>query len=179
MKRPLQSLLLPGAALLLGALLAAPPAGAGQAVDGKAAFESLKKLAGDWQGRITTPDGKTTTARYELISGGTAVMETVFAGTSHEMRSVYHLDGADLVLTHYCATGNQPRMKLDPAASTPEKLVFQFAGGSNMDPAKDGHIHGGRLVFAADGKVESEWDFYQEGKQVGTNKLFLTRDGKP
>ncbi len=179
MKRPFRNLPTLGAALLLGVLLAATPA---RALDGtlpKTAFESLKKLSGDWQGRIQTADGAATTARYELISGGTAVMETVFSGTSHEMRSVYHMDGSDLVLTHYCATGNQPRMKLDTAASTPEKLVFQFAGGSNMDPAKDGHIHGGRIVFAADGKVESEWDFYKDGKPLASNKFFLTRDARP
>lgn len=175
MKQTLRSLLIPGA-LLLGALLAAPPA---RALDGKAAFESLKKLSGTWQGRIKTADGPATTARYELISGGTAVMETVFPGTEHEMRSVYHMGGGDLVLTHYCASGNQPKMKLDPAASTAEKLVFQFVGGSNMDPAKDGHIHSGRITFAADGKVESEWDFYQDGKPLASNKFFLTRDAKP
>ena len=45
--------------------------------------------------------------------GGSAVTETLFPGTAHEMMSVYHMDGDDLVLTHYCAGGNQPRMMLE------------------------------------------------------------------
>ncbi len=179
MKLPFRNLPTLGAALLLGALLAAPPARAFDGTLPKTAFERLKNLAGTWQGSMETADGEAAAARYELISGGTAVMETMFPGTPHEMRSVYHMDGGNLVLTHYCAAGNQPRMKLDAAASTPEKLVFQFAGGSNMNPAKDGHIHGGRIVFAADGRVESEWDFYKDGKQLASKKLFLSRDAKP
>ena len=28
--------------------------------------------------------------------------------------AVYHMDGPDLVMTHYCAAGNQPTMKFKP-----------------------------------------------------------------
>jgi hypothetical protein len=161
------------AALLLGVLLAAAPA---RALDGKAAFNSLKKLAGSWEGHTQEADGPQAFARYELISGGTAVMETLFPGTEHEMRSIYFLEGNDLVLTHYCASGNQPKMKLDAAASTPQKLVFAFAGGTNLDPAKDGHIHSGRIELTGSNKIRSEWDFYKDGKQAGTHALLLNRE---
>ena len=50
----------------------------------------------------------------KVTAGGSAVHETLFPGSAHEMVSVYHLDGADLVMTHFCALGNQPRMKADP-----------------------------------------------------------------
>ena len=60
-------------------------------------------------------------------------------GTDHEMVSVYHADGKDVVMTHYCAFGNQPKMKLDPASKDNE-LKFVFAGGTNLDPAKDTHM---------------------------------------
>ena len=39
-------------------------------------------------------------------------------------------------MTHYCALGNQPRMKADPTAPA-NQLRFKFAGGCNIDPAKD------------------------------------------
>lgn len=45
--------------------------------------------------------------RYEVGSGGTIVRELLFPGTEHEMLSVYHLGGGQLVATHYCAVGNQ------------------------------------------------------------------------
>ena len=72
------------------------------------------------------------------------------------MVSVYHLDGKELRMTHYCAAGNQPRVKLDLAKSTPDELIFVFDGGTNLDPEKDMHIHGVRIKFEKDGKVTSD-----------------------
>lgn len=171
MNRPLR--FLPGVALLLAVLLAAAPA---RAIDGKAAFNSLKQLAGNWTGHAETADGPPAIARYELISGGTAVMETLFPNTADEMRSIYFLEGGDLVLTHYCGMGNQPKMKLDAAASSPEKLIFTFVGGTNFDPAKDGHVHSGHIELTGRNKIRHEWDFYHGGKRAGSNRLFLDRE---
>lgn len=155
----------------LAAAPAAPPA------DAKAAFERLKALAGEWEGKAGHAEGDMApaTVRWETISNGTAVMETLFPGTSHEMRSVYHLDRGDLVLTHYCALGNQPRMKLAPRASTGGELVFEFAGGSNLDAAKDPHIHAGKLRLVSADALEAEWAFWQGGKQAGANRFVLAR----
>jgi hypothetical protein len=36
--------------------------------------------------------------------------------------------------------GNQPRLKADPK-SPANQICFQFAGGSNLDPTKDRHMH--------------------------------------
>ena len=69
------------------------------------------------------------------------------------MVSVYYCDGDDLMLTHYCALGNQPRMKADPK-SPPNQLRFQFAGGTNLDPAKDMHMHEGTFTFIDDDHIE-------------------------
>ena len=80
-------------------------------------FEALKKLAGDWV--EVGKDGKLTdkvVSTLRVTSGGTAVQETIFPGSDHEMVTMYHLDGADLVLTHYCMLGNQPRMRTNRAA---------------------------------------------------------------
>src|SRR5687768_4823343 len=109
--------------------VAAPPAGA---LDGKAAFARMKTLAGPWEGNISKPDGPPGAVRYELTAGGSAVKETQFPGTAHEMLTVYHLEGNDLVLTHYCATGNQPRMKMTSA--TEEEILFEYAGTGVPQP---------------------------------------------
>ena len=79
---------------------------------------------------------------FKLTGAGSALVETQFPGMPHEMVSVYHLDGKELRMTHYCAAGNQPRVKLDRAKSTPDELIFVFDGGTNLDPEKDMHIHG-------------------------------------
>jgi hypothetical protein len=141
-------------------------------VDAKTAFEKLKGLAGDW-----AASGQTISASvvYRSASNGTIVTEVLFPGTAHEMMTVYYLEGNDLVATHYCAMGNQPHFKLDLAKSTPTELVFAFDGGANFDPAKDGHIHDGRIAFTGDGKVDSAWAFYVGGEKKGENSIHLTR----
>ncbi|HET8539303.1 MAG TPA: hypothetical protein VFL83_05475 [Anaeromyxobacter sp.] len=147
----------------------AAPAGA------KAAFEKLKALSGSWEGKAGHGEKLgPAAARWETISAGTAVMETLFPGTDHEMRSVYFLDGGDLVLTHYCAMGNQPRMRLSPA-STDRELVFDFAGGTNLDPARDVHVHSGRLKLVGPDALEAEWSVWGGGKQTGANRFVLER----
>lgn len=145
-------------------------------IDAKAAFEKLKGLAGEWDGKGGHGDQTIPAAVvYRSGSGGTTVTETLFPGSQHEMMTVYFLQGNDLVATHYCGMGNQPHFKLDLAKSTPTELVFAFDGGTNFDPARDGHIHDGRLAFTSDGKLDVAWAFYAGGEKKGENTLQLTR----
>ena len=95
------------------------------------------------------------------------------------MVSVYHLDGDDLRMTHYCAAGNQPRLKLDRAKSSPDHLVFVFDGGTNLDVKKDMHIHGLQITFHEDGRVVSDWEGYMSGKSLGTTSFIMTREAAP
>jgi hypothetical protein len=144
-----------------------------------AAFETLQGLAGTWTG--TAGDGTQsfpTQIEYRLASGGSVVMETLFGGTSHEMISMYHLDGDALVMTHYCAMGNQPRMRLDAAASTADRLVFAFDGGTNLDAQRDPHVHNGEIRLNADRSIAAAWDFYANGKREGTKQFTVTRKAK-
>jgi hypothetical protein len=132
----------------------------------------MKELAGNWEAP-PIPGAPPPTVKYELTSGGTVVMETLFGGSEHEMRSLYHVVNGELVLAHYCGLGNQPRMKLRKGGS--DLLVFDFDGGTNFDPAKDLHIHSGWIKFVDATHAEAEWTVYQGGKQVGAHKLVLTR----
>ena len=169
--------------LSLSLLLAvAGSAGAGDSahgapMDAKAAFEALKQLDGTWAGEAGPAGGEKAPAvsEFEVSAAGSVVMETMMPGTDHEMINMYHLDGDDLLLTHYCAGGNQPTMRLDLAHATATELPFVFTGGTNLDPAKDGHIHSGKMVFAQDGSIESHWSAWYEGKEVATNVFTLRR----
>jgi hypothetical protein len=174
-------------------LTAASLAGAGEkteakgGIEAKAAFAQLKTLKGTWKGEIVHdhqaaqkkehsdhhPDQATVT--FKLTGAGSALIETQFPGSDHEMVSVYHLDGDDLRMTHYCAMGNQPRVKLDRAHSQPDHLIFLFDGGTNLDPEKDMHIHGLEISFHQDGKVTSAWEGYVHGKKMGITSFNMTR----
>src|SRR3954468_24902152 len=117
-------------------------------------LEKIKKLAGTWV--EADKDGKPTDKVISVVrvtAGGSAVVETLFPGQPHEMVSVYHLDGKDVVMTHYCVLGNQPRMKADP--KSPEgKIHWQFVGGTSLDVAKDKHMHEAAVTFVDDDHLE-------------------------
>jgi hypothetical protein len=69
-------------------------------------FEQLKSLEGTWEGK--TPDGQTAQVIYRVTSNGSAVMSEIKG--KEDMISMFNLDGNRVVMTHYCAVGNQPRM---------------------------------------------------------------------
>jgi hypothetical protein len=165
--------ILPALALVV---LGAAPASA--AVTAAEAFEHLKSLAGDWEGTIDG-DGGAARVTYRVISGGRAVLETLFPGTEHEMLSIYLLDGDELRMTHYCAMGNQPRFRLDRRVSAAGDLRFVFEGGANLDPAKDAHIHAGRLAIAGDGTMRAAWTYNREGKAAGEHAMKVARVAGP
>ena len=173
--------------IILVAALVSPARCVAEGVDASAVFEQLKSLAGTWTG---TPKAEGHEAeveaeavqqmgevvhQIEVSAAGTVVMETMGPGTAYEMINMYHLDGDDLVLTHYCAGGNQPTMRLDRAHSTAEKLIFDFSGGTNLDPAVDNHIHAARITMVDDGHMESSWTAFQNGEQVGLMTFDLAK----
>src|SRR6202522_2116550 len=119
-----------------------------------AGLEKMKKLAGAWL--AADKDGKATDQVASVIkvtAGGSVVHETLFPGQPHEMVSVYTVDGPDLIMTHYCVLGNQPRMKADPKSPV-NQIVWRFAGGSNLDPKKDKHMHEATLTIIDDEHIE-------------------------
>lgn len=144
----------------------------------KDAFARLKSLVGTWTNQTDEAAGhehdETGKVTYRLTGAGSALVETDLPGTNHEMVSVYFVDGDDLRMTHYCAVGNQPRLKLDKAQSTPDRLVFVFDGGTNLDPAKDMHIHGLVLTFLNEGKVDAAWESHADGKPAGSMTFHLS-----
>jgi hypothetical protein len=139
-------------------------------------FERLKGLVGDWQ--IANPSQPTqqgkTAARYHLTAGGSALVETVFPGEEMEMVTVYHRDGDQILLTHYCHIGNQPRMRT-VASDVSDELTFEFAGGTNLNPAEDTHMHSTLFRFVDSDHLHSEWQLYQKGKAAEKYKFDLVR----
>lgn len=164
------------------ALLACAPAGA-MAIhhDGgnaKACFARLKSLAGDWV-QTDAKTGKSQVAlRYRLTAGGTAVEEVEFPGAPHEMVTLYHMDGDNLVLTHYCGLGNQPHMRATDA-STPEKIFFECSGeGGNMKSHEDMHMHALKLTLAGRDHLLAEWTLSSGGKPGHEAKFDVRRKSK-
>lgn len=138
-------------------------------------FEKMKKLVGTWV--EADKDGKPTETVMSIIkltAGGSAIHETFFPGQPMEMVSVYVPEGDDLVLTHYCVLGNQPKLKADPK-SPANQIVFKFAGGTNLDPKKDKHMHDATLTLVDADTLQIDgigWENGEPAKEMcGAMKL--------
>jgi hypothetical protein len=159
--------------LILGAISLAPARAAAPA--DAVVYARIKSLAGSWSGRMEDPlSGPPVTVRYEVVSGGKAVIEYQNPGQSFEMVTVYFLADGKLHATHYCGAGNQPAYKLG-RESTDDLLQLEFNGGTGFDPAHDGHVHRGEIRFVSPERIEHRWFHYVGPKEQGATHWFLER----
>jgi len=136
-------------------------------------FDKIKSLAGEWQG--TASEGGQTfpsSVKVSVVSDGSVVMHDMAPGTPHEMITMFHLDGVDVLATHYCAAHNQPRMKLVPG-SDPNVLVFEFKDGTNIGP-DDVHMQSVKVTFVDADHHYEEWSSIDHG-QIETMKFDFHR----
>jgi hypothetical protein len=143
--------------------------------DADSAFEFIKTLAGDWQragGEEHAGGSKATT--FKISAAGSAVVETIFPGQPSEMITVYHRNGKDLLLTHYCALYNAPVLKFLPS-DKPGEIKFGFEGGTNFDPEKDMHVHEGTLTIKDPNTLEVDFVAYSDGKPQPGDRATLRR----
>lgn len=141
---------------------------------GSPTFESMKSLAGTWEG-VDITDGKEKPAKvvYKVSSNGSTIIETLFPGEKYEMITVYHEKGGKLSMTHYCAIGNQPQMDLVKANTN--VMEFTLAKSNDIDVAKDGHMHGLKITMVDKDHLIHNWTMYQKGKEGGVTTLKLAR----
>jgi len=130
-------------------------------------FETLKKLVGTWEG-TTTMNGKTMPAKvvYTLTSGGTVVEEKLAPGTEHEMVSLYYKEGSSLAMTHYCAEGNHPEMKLKKADG--KSIAFEMTTPTGVTSMNEPHMHALTLTMADNNSLKQEWTNFTGGKKAET-----------
>jgi hypothetical protein len=140
-------------------------------------LEALKRLAGDWV--QVGADGKPTDkviSSIRVTSAGNTVQETIFPGGDHEMVTMYHLDGANLMLTHYCALGNQPRMRAEPEGDI-NRIAFKFVDGTNLK-ASDNHMHEATLTIVGNDHIKTEWVACKDGTPCHKVGFDLVRKAK-
>jgi hypothetical protein len=96
------------------------PAVASAPSDAQKAFELMKTLAGSWEGTIM---GLSTQITIRVTSSGNAILhEATGTGRPDNPITMFYVDGDRLLLTHYCDSGNRPRMvgKTSPDGKTVE-----------------------------------------------------------
>ena len=143
-----------------------------------AAFEKLRSAAGEWTGTYEWSGARTgggaIEVRYAVMARNSAVIETLIQGGEPTMMSVYHLDGSDLRMTHYCGAQNQPRLKasrIDPARG---EIDFAFVDVTNLASPTSGHVHGAQIRMP-DAEHLTIVFLFLAGKDRSTERIELRR----
>ncbi|HSC45798.1 MAG TPA: hypothetical protein VLC94_08190 [Candidatus Acidoferrum sp.] len=129
-----------------------------------AAFDQLKSLVGEWQAS-TVESGKPVEApiTFRLASGGSALMSDLAPGSPHEMVTMFHRDGEELLATHYCLTGNQPRMRALPS-SDPNVVAFEFKDATNLPNSAAPHMAGVKFTLVDANHHIEDWTIVVNGQ---------------
>ena len=127
-------------------------------------FDRLRALSGDWGGTVawTGKPADKVSAHYYVTGNGSAVVEDLSKG----MSSVYHLDGADLRVTHYCAAQNQPRLKATSFGADNSDIRFSFVDITNLRLPSDAHVSGLEIRFLEPDHINITFQFISNGKEA-------------
>ena len=139
-------------------------------------LERIKHMAGRWEGTATHAEGavpEPASVEYQVTSGGSAVVETLFPGTPHEMVSMYHDVNGTLAMTHYCMLGNQPQLGL--TKSDAGHLALSLIPSPGIDPGTDQHMHSLDIVWRDADHVTQTWTGYEHGAPKDSTTIQLAR----
>ena len=137
-----------------------------------AMFGQVKSLEGTWE--MTDEKGNTMVAAvFAVSSNGSVVREVMFPGAPHEMTNVYHMDGPTLLVTHYCAEGNQPVMRARTA--TPGRIAFEFDSITNFTDPSGSYMGELTLVIVDKNHLRQEWVSFKDGKAQAPTVFELKR----
>src|SRR5262249_32903941 len=111
-----------------------------------AAFDRLRALEGEWSGTFEWSGARTgsgaMTVSYFVSGNGSALVETLSVDGKPTMTTVYHRDGTDLRMTHYCGAQNQPRLKADRIDLDRGLLDFEMVDITNLASPDAPHVDG-------------------------------------
>ncbi len=135
-------------------------------------FAQLKTLVGQWDGK--TESGKPVRASYKLVSGGTALLESLTPADEAEMVTLYSADGDHVAATHYCSTGNQPQMRTPPITGAVREFAFSFVSATNLPSPTAGHMHRLVLILEDNDHLTQKWTWRENGSDK-TEVFHFTR----
>ena len=163
--------------LALGCLALAQFSEAGES-NAARALEQLKLLAGDWEGTAEWTGARTGSypmnAAYYITGNGSALVENLISEKAPVMTSVYHLDGNDLRLTHFCGAKNQPRLKAERIDLDHKAIDFDFVDITNLPSPDAPHVHGLEMRLIDSNHITVTF-LFQSGSQESRERIVLKR----
>lgn len=128
------------------------------------AFDQLKSLVGEWEGKNAT--GAPVKVTYQLVSNGSAVLERLQPTNEPGMVTMYTLEGDRLNVTHYCSAGNQPTMQTAPLTSASGKYDFTFTHLGGAKSPDEGHMNALTLTISDKDHLTQVWTYLDHGKSM-------------
>ena len=148
-----------------------PPARAQQpALDSRAAMDRLKTLIGSWESSEKGRSGPPSRFTYRLTGRDSVLIED-----GGGMMSAYHLDKDELVMTHFCGAGNQPRMRIKSADA--RHISFEMYDITNLANPQAYYTNSLDVVFHGNDRVDLVYGGTTAGR-ASAQTFQLTRTGK-
>lgn len=139
-------------------------------------FDFLTRLEGRWVGQPLEEGGPQSIHDFHVTAGGHAIEEREMIGTPMEMLTVYAMQGRDLVATHFCVLGNQPRM-VAAERITGDTLDFACAGTpGNAASHDEEHVHGWSMHLDDQGRLHYSAQLVERGAVTEAPTMILTRE---
>ena len=142
-------------------------------------FETLKTLAGSWEGTLTADppmkelaDKRVNVVIRETSRGNALMHEMTITGIPDDPITMVYLDADRLMLTHYCDAGNRPRMS---AKSSPDGKTFAFEVLDVSGSTKRGHMADTVFTIIDANHHLEEWKFNFPGGKKMTGRFDLQR----
>jgi hypothetical protein len=151
--------------------------------DSSKALEQIKALTGNWSGTYEWTGGRkasgSMSATYYVTGNGSAVVENLINEGVPSMTSVYHLDGNNLRMTHFCGAKNQPRLKANRIDLARGAIDFDFVDATNLRSADAPHVHGLEIRLIDANHLTLTF-LFQSGSVESREKISLQRtEAKP
>jgi hypothetical protein len=147
------------------------------------ALTQLKTLAGNWEGVFEWTGARTANgtmqATYYTTGNGSAVVENLITENAPVMTSVYHLDGADLRITHFCAAQNQPRLKARQIDLAKGIIGFDFVDITNLRAPDAPHVRGLEIRIIDPNHLTISFLFQSGDKESRENIILKRVETKP
>ena len=84
---------------------------------------------------------------------------------AEDMLSLFYVDGERLLMTHFCPSGNQPRMQAT-ISSDGKSISFNFLDVTNLSNPQAGHMHHAVYLFSDADHYTEQWTWRQDGKDT-------------
>lgn len=138
------------------------------------AFEQMKSLVGQWR-RENAPESKLG-IEFKLLANDSVLVETWSSAGEPYSLTIYHLDKDDLVATHYCPQGNQPRLKLVKGQAG-AVLRFKFWDATNLPDISKSHQTALSFELTEGASLLRRGETYTEAGVGDASELLLKKVG--